>query len=272
MITGLRELRKALSKYIELTQKEGVVIVTEHEKPVASLVSINKLRDLAVKTKDGYVLAQLREAQVDKNKFFLASRKKLEDEIKIYTAEAMGSGGKVPEATVKKLNSILSALQNLLSEDGTLEDQRLLMLLRQKSRSPISRVIDHDYYYVHKDFIDQLNNQITDINDILSKNKVVTLQKDLKVLKDLVENAIVRPKNKFDEKIQGSHSILIKMTKAGVFYSTRIYTIVPDWYESPTQNNYFISTNSPLITYLNEKTQGDKFHYHDYQYEILSIS
>jgi antitoxin (DNA-binding transcriptional repressor) of toxin-antitoxin stability system/transcription elongation GreA/GreB family factor len=273
MITGLREFRKKLSEYTNLVKRGQIVIITDRDKPIASFISPDKLRDLAKKTNDNFILAQLKEAQVDKNKEFLKRKNEFRQEIMSYLKEAKEGSGRVPESVISKLQAISYANENIISDDGTIEDQRMLDLLRRKSHDPISRVLDYDYYHVHQDFIDKLKIEMLNLVQITSQQKNGSnISKDLKLLADMIENAVIRKKSEKDNSVKPSCSVLIRVTKNGEFYSSRIYTIMPYWYEKPRKFNYFLDTDHPLSVRLIFKKVGHKFDYQKYQYEIVSIT
>jgi len=273
MVTGLREFRKTLSKYVSFVKRGEIVVITDREKPIASFISTDKLRELARKANDEFVLSQLKEAQADKNKEFLENKKEIKEEISQYLKLAMEGKGRVPNSVIIKLQTIISTIDNLTSDDGTFEDQRILGLMSQKSHGPISRVLDFDYFHVHQEFINKVTEQVgLLIEKTTSRESRSNLSKDIKLLADMVENAIIRDKTNQDDRIGTSCSVLVKMTKNGKYYSSRIYTIMPFWYEKPRQFNYFIDRSSPIGIKLYGKKVGDSFQYNSYQFEILSIT
>lgn len=273
MITGLREFRKTLSKHISLIKHGQVIIVTDREKPIASLVSVDKLRELAKKANDTPTLLQLKDAQIDINKDFIKKKEALGKEIAFYINESLRDKNRVPPPTVRQLIAVKSALRDLVTEDGTLEDQRLLELIRRKSRGPISRILEFDYYYVHKNFVEATKNEAKKILQDSNGKKINRIfPKDMKLLIDMTEKAILRKKEPRDDRVGQFCSILVRITKNGAYYSSRIYTIMPFWYEQSKSSNYFIEPISPLAFRMTGQKIGFKFKYSTFEYEILSIS
>lgn len=273
MITGLREFRKTLSRYTSLVKRGQIVVITDREKPIASFISTDKLRELARKANDEFVLSQLKEAQADRNKEFLENKKELKEEIAQYLKEAIEGKERVPNSVVIKLQTVISAIDNLISDDGTLEDQRMFDLMSRKSHDPISRVLDYDYYHVHQEFVNKVKEETKLLLEkTTSRKSRSNLSRDLKLLVDMVENAIIRNKTDRDNQVGSSCSVLVKMIKEGKYYSSRIYTIMPYWYEKPRQFNYFIDMASPLGTKLYGKKVGHVFQYMGCQFEIISMT
>jgi len=273
MITGLREFRKKLSEYMALVKKGQIVIITDRDRSIASLVSIDKLRELAKKADDKFIISQLVEAQTDKNKEFLERREFLKKMVKEYIGEARKEKRRVPNSVIEKLKAIFSAIESLTSSDGTLEDQRMLSLLRHKSYDPISRILDHDYYHVHKDFITKVKGEMQKMVEKVSESPKTSSSIDMKLLADILNQAIIREKTKFDDRPRRSaFSVLVRLTKKGKYYTSRIYTVVPQWYERKRNTKYFIEGLSPLGMRIRGKKIGDVFKYQGYQFKILSIT
>ncbi len=274
MITGLREFRKKLSEHITLIKKGQIVIITDRDKPIASLISTNKLRELAKKANDRYILSQLVEAQADKNKEFLERKSSFKKEIDEYIKIVQKAKGIIPNSAVAKLQTIFFAIENLTSNNGTLEDQRMLSLLMHKSRDPISRMLDYDYYHVHKDFLAKVKIEMQKMAQKASKSpKTSKLSNDMKLLANMVDKAIIREKTKLDDEAKTStFSVLVRVTKNGKYYSSRIYTLMPYWYERGRSTNYFIERLSPLETKIRGKKVKDTFQYRGLKYKILSIT
>jgi len=273
MITGLREFRKKLSEHTSLVKKGQIVIITDREEPIASFLSINKLRELAKKADDITVLSQLVEAQADQNKVFLARKNEFVKEVTGYLEQTVEAKGKVPDSVEKKLKAILHATENLISNDGTLEDQRMLGMLNHKSHDPASRILDYDYYYVHREFIERVNGEIKKMTEMIMLKKSAILSKDLKILVDMVENSVIREKTEQDNETSSlTFSVLVRMAKNGKYYSSRIYTVMPYWYQRGRTENYFIERMSPLEMKIRGLKLGNKFNYKNCQFEILSIT
>lgn len=274
MITGLREFRNTLSRHISFIQRGQIVIVTDRDKPIASLVSVDKLRELAKKAEDTSIIMQLKEVQADENKEFIKGKNQFIEEIRHYLKQCEDNKGKIPESVVKKLQAILSTTIDLISDDGTFEDQRILSFMRIKSRDPMSRVLDFDYYNIHSGFLESVKNEVKhSIEDIsFSTGKSLKTNKEIKVLADMIENAVTRDKNDSDDTISEYHSVLVRMTKDKNFYTSRIYTIMPHWYRNSKNYDHFISLDSPLARKMYGKKVGYKFTNLNIEYEILSIS
>lgn len=274
MITGLREFRNTLSRHISFIQRGQIVIVTDRDKPIASLISVDRLRELAKKADDMSIIMQLKEVQADENKEFIKHKSEFVEEIRHYLKQCEDNKGKIPESIVKKLQAVLSTTIDLISDDGTFEDQRILSFMRIKSRDPMSRVLDFDYYNIHSEFLESVKNELKHSieNTSLDISKSLKANKEIKVLADMIENAVTREKNDRDNTISEYHSVLVRMTKNNTFYASRIYTIMPHWYRNTKNYDHFISFDSPIAKKMYGKKTGYKFTNLNIEYEILSIS
>ncbi|TSC85381.1 MAG: hypothetical protein G01um101416_888 [Microgenomates group bacterium Gr01-1014_16] len=273
MTIGLREFRKKLSEYLPLIKRGQVVVITDRNSPIASFISTDKLREIAKKADDRFVLGQLQEAQADKNTEFIKRKLEFKEEISSRLKIALEGGKKIPNSVITKLQTIVTAIDVLLSEDGTIEDQRMLDSLVRKSRQPLSRVLEYDYFHVHEDFLNRLKAEI----ELLStKNKKETIKSstksDLKFLRETAENASLRKKTENDDQVTSTCSVLVRISKGDRYYTSRIYTIVPYWYDKPYKANHFIDQSTPLSIRLRGEGIGYKFSHQGYQLEILSVT
>lgn len=274
MITGLREFRKKLSEHTAMVQKGKIVVITDRDTPTAALISINKLRELAKKAHDSSIITQLIEAQVDENKEFIDLKKSFLSEIDGHIDVCKKAEGRIPYSVIEKLMAIRSATYNLVSDSGAIEDERMLMNLRNKSHGPISRVLDYDYYNVHKDFIEKTREEAMKLfESSVKSDKLERPLEDFKMLADMVDNAVVRKKTKFDEKTMTErYSVLVRVFKKGKYYSSRIYTVMPYWYEHKKGKENFVQMYSTFGRKLSGRKVGDKFKYKTLEFEILSIT
>jgi antitoxin (DNA-binding transcriptional repressor) of toxin-antitoxin stability system len=273
MITGLREFRKNLSKYAPIIGAGKVVIITHRNAPIAAYLSPEKLEELAREAKDKLILAQINEAKTGKNKEFLDNKKALVDYLNHYVQEAVRGKGRVPDQVTIKLQTILSSAVNLISDEGSIEDQRFLNILHEFSHDPISRVLDYDYYYVHNEFIEKVKEEIRCIIEEKNQdNSDSKKSQDLKLLIDLVENSVIRKKTAKDNSVDYACSVLVKMTTDNKYITSRIYTIMPYWYEKPSKFNYYLRQSDPIAVKMKGMKVGQSFSYQKYTYEIVAIT
>ena len=273
MITGLREFRKNMSAYIALSKRGRVVLITDRNEPIASLVSPEKLKFLAEKARDQEVLDLLNKGNLDRNKAFIKNKKEFQSMIKTIYDAAQENSGRVSNAVIQQLGTILSSVENFVSDEATLSDKRMMDLLFQKSHSPISRYIDSDYYFVHSEFLELVKEQINKITKTVTEVNISnsTKNKDLVQLMEMADQAILRKKRKKDLLVNNTCSILLEVTIDSIYLTSTIYSIVPHWYVEQNKP-HFVNSQSVFAKLLINKSVGTKINYQKKEYKILSIT